>query len=435
MGTTTTAASQPLSVWLAENIGTLLDRVGFEHHSNLREVIYVTIVVIVSLGIAWILQRIIYYTLRKIVEVRHTAVGNELLRWKTLSKICHIIPPLLMLGMMPFAFSATHAVRVWLMRCLGVYGIAMAGVALGAIMDFIYGHYNAHDNKKNIPLKGILNVAKGVMWIVLLICSISVLFDRSPAFLLTGLGAFAAALMLIFKDSILGFVAGVQMGENDMIHVGDWIVVPGTPANGVVLDMTLSAVKVQNFDNTIVTVPPYTLISTSFQNYRGMTMSGARRITKTFMIDLTTVRKITADEARQMAKPFPRLTEFVENLIKNGATAQNDGGLTPINGTIETNLGLFRAYISLYIYYNPGITDNQQLLIHILDPTVTGLPLQVYCFTNTTDWDKFEAIQSDIIEHITTTVADFGLAIYTSGSLTVDLEKPGTPATPADTQA
>lgn len=435
MGTTTTAASQPLSVWLAENIGTLLDRVGLEHHSTLREVIYVTVVVIVSLGIAWILQRIIYYTLRKFVEVRHTAVGNELLRWKTLSKICHIIPPLLMLGMMPFAFSATHAVRVWLMRCLGVYGIAMAGVALGAIMDFIYGHYNAHDNKKNIPLKGILNVAKGVMWIVLLICSISVLLDRSPAFLLTGLGAFAAALMLIFKDSILGFVAGVQMGENDMIHVGDWIVVPGTPANGVVLDMTLSAVKVQNFDNTIVTVPPYTLISTSFQNYRGMTMSGARRITKTFMIDLTTVRKITADEARQMAKPFPRLTEFVENLIKNGATAQNDGGLTPINGTIETNLGLFRAYISLYIYYNPGITDNQQLLIHILDPTVTGLPLQVYCFTNTTDWDKFEAIQSDIIEHITTTVADFGLAIYTSGSLTVDLEKPGTPATPADTQA
>lgn len=430
METTIALTSQPLSVWLAENIGDILDRIGLRDHSTTREVIYVAIVVIGSLAVAWLLQHIIYLVLRKIVQLRDSSAGRELLRCKTLSKICYIIPPLLMLGMMPFAFSATHVVRTWLMRCLGVYALASAGLALGAIMDFVFSYYNMHDNKKNVPLKGVLNVGKGVMWIVLFICAISVLIDRSPAYLLTGLGAFAAALMLIFKDSILGFVAGVQMGENDMIHVGDWIVVPGTPANGIVLDMTLSAVKVQNFDNTIVTVPPYTLVSTSFQNYRGMKLSGARRITKTFVIDFTTVKKITPGEALALAKPFPRLTEFVQNLIKNGQTAQNDGGLTPINGTIETNLGLFRAYLSLYIYYNPNISDQQQLLIQILDPTSSGLPLQVYCFTNTTDWDKYEAIQSDIIEHVTTMVGDFGLALYYNGSLTVDLDNPA-PEKPA----
>lgn len=423
METTTHLPSQPLSVWLAQNIGDILDRVGLEHHSTLREIIYVAVVIIVAFGIAWILQKIIYLSLRKLVKVRNTAVGNELLRWKTLSKVCYILPPLLMLGMMPFAFSATHAVRVWLMRCLGIYGMIAFGIALGAIMDFIYGHYNLHDNKKNIPLKGLLNVAKGVMWIVIAICAVAVLVDRSPAFLLTGLGAFAAALMLIFKDSILGFVAGVQMGENDMIHVGDWIVVPGTPANGVVLDMTLSTVKVQNFDNTIVTVPPYTLISTSFQNWRGMSLSGARRITKTFMIDVTTVHPITVNQARAMAKPFPHLAELVENLIAKGQTEQNDGGLTPMNGTIETNLGLFRAYLCLYIYNNPGIADNQQILVQLLDPNINGLPLQVYCFTNTTDWAKYEAIQSDIMEHVVVMVPVFGLGLYSDDSLTVDLAK------------
>ncbi len=429
MNASSSLPSQPVSVWLAEDIGMVLDRLGLGHHTTVREVIYVAVIIVVSLAIAWVMQRIIYLFLRKLVQVRNTAVGNELLKWKTLSKVCCVIPPLLMLGMMPFAFSASHAVRVWIMRLIGIYGLAMLGVALGAVMSFIFGHYNLHENKKNIPLKGVLNVAKGIMWIVLAICSVAILVNRSPAFLLTGLGAFAAALMLIFKDSILGFVAGVQMGENDMIHVGDWIVVPGTPANGVVLDMTLSAVKVQNFDNTIVTVPPYTLISTSFQNWRGMSMSGARRITKSCMIDVTSVRKITVDEARRMAKADARLSQFVENLIAKNATAQNDGGLTPVNGTIETNLGLYRAYLCLYIYNNPGIAQNQQLLVQLLDPNINGIPLQIYCFTNTTDWAKFEAIQSDIMEHVVVTIPAFGLSLYSDDSLTVDLAK--TPAAQA----
>ncbi len=247
------------------------------------------------------------------------------------------------------------------------------------------------------------------------------LVDKSPATLLAGLGVFASALMLVFKDSILGFVAGIQMSQNDMIHVGDWIVVPSTPANGIVLDMTLSTVKVQNFDNTIVTIPPYTLISGSFQNYRGMVQSGARRIMQELIIDISTISAITSDQVDAIVAKRPLLKDFVANLRKNNATEQNDGGMVALNGSIETNLGLFRAYTALYVYNNPNITHDQQILVNTQKPDLSGYRLQVYCFTNTTDWDKFESIQSAVLEHLAAAVADFGLALNTSADVTVQM--------------
>ncbi len=408
--------------WLLNSIDRILDALGMARHGVGEEIIYIFIVVAGAFLIGWLFKKLIYLLVEKIVQHTHGTIGHELLKWHTLSRISQLLPPLIMLALIPFAFESTHMMRSWIMRIVGVYAMVMMGVALSAILDFIFNHYNVHDNKKNLPVRGVLNVGKGIVWIVITICAVATIVDKSPAYLLTGLGAFAAALMLIFKDSILGFVAGIQMSQNDMLHVGDWIVVPNTPANGVVLDMSLSTVKVQNFDNTIVTVPPYTLVSTSFQNYRGMKDSGARRIMKNFTIDYPSVRKLTVDEAVAMAAPFPRLKAFVDSLIKNGQTAQDDGGLTPINGSIETNVGLFRAYLSLYIYYNSGMTMNQQLLVRLLDPTDSGIPLQVYCFTNTTDWDKYEAIQSDLIEHVLSYAADFGLVIYSSGSISVDVD-------------
>lgn len=417
--------SHTFAEWLLGIIDRALDAVGLARYQTTEEIIYLIVISGVAFGIAWLIKRVLYIIIKRIVRMRNGQMGRELLRMHTLSKVCQIIPPLILLGLIPFAFESSHGIRVWLMRLVGVYGMAMFGVGLGAIMDFIFYRYNTHDNKRNLPLKGLLNVAKGIMWIVIAICAVATLVDRSPAYLLTGLGAFAAALMLIFKDSILGFVAGIQMNQNDMLHVGDWIVVPGTPANGVVLDMSLSAVKVQNFDNTIVTVPPYTLISTSFQNWRGMTMSGARRIDQILNIDLTTVRRIAPAEVDAMAAPFPRLKEFVANLRAAGATEQHNTGLNPINGSLETNLGLFRAYISLYLYYNPGICKTQQLLVNTQGTNENGFQLQVYCFTNTTDWEAYEAIQSDVLEHIVTGAGHFGLALYTAGSLTVDVDNNG----------
>ena len=427
-------AAHSVAEWLLSLIDRLLNAIGLETHEKTEEAICLFIIIAGAFLISWMLQKIIYFVLRHAVKLRPSAIGQELLKGKTLARCCYIIPPLVVLALAPFALEESHSTYTVVVRIAGIYALFALAVGLGAVFTFIFNYYNTYENKRKLPLKGLVNVAIGVVWIIIVILSVSVALDKSPGLLLTGLGAFAAALMLVFKDSILGFVAGIQLSENDMIHVGDWIVVPDTIANGVVLDMTLTTVKVQNWDNTIVTLPPYSLVQSSFQNWRGMSESGCRRIVKNLTIDITSVKSITPDEADALAARYPLLKEFVDNLRKNNGLEQNNPGLTPINGTIETNLGLFRAYCCLYIYNNPFINNVQQILVRILDPTNGGLPLQVYCFTATTDWNKYEGIQSAIIEHISTVCGDFGLDIYSSSTLTVSEDNGKSGGTQSETK-
>ena len=432
--TPTAPAAHSVAEWLLSLIDRLLNAIGLETHEKTEEAICLFIIIAGAFLIGWMLQKIIYFVLRHAVKLRPSAIGPELLKGKTLARCCYIIPPLVVLALAPFALEESHSTYTVVVRIAGIYALFALAAGLGAVFTFIFNYYNTYENKRKLPLKGLVNVAIGVVWIIIVILSVSVALDKSPGLLLTGLGAFAAALMLVFKDSILGFVAGIQLSENDMIHVGDWIVVPDTIANGVVLDMTLTTVKVQNWDNTIVTLPPYSLVQSSFQNWRGMSESGCRRIVKNLTIDITSVKSITPDEADALAARYPLLKEFVDNLRKNNGLEQNNPGLTPINGTIETNLGLFRAYCCLYIYNNPFINNVQQILVRILDPTNGGLPLQVYCFTATTDWNKYEGIQSAIIEHISTVCGDFGLDIYSSSTLTVSEDNGKSGGTQSETK-
>ena len=432
--TPTAPAAHSVAEWLLSLIDRLLNAIGLETHEKTEEAICLFIIIAGAFLIGWMLQKIIYFVLRHAVKLRPSAIGQELLKGKTLARCCYIIPPLVVLALAPFALEESHSTYTVVVRIAGIYALFALAAGLGAVFTFIFNYYNTYENQRKLPLKGLVNVAIGVVWIIIVILSVSVALDKSPGLLLTGLGAFAAALMLVFKDSILGFVAGIQLSENDMIHVGDWIVVPDTIANGVVLDMTLTTVKVQNWDNTIVTLPPYSLVQSSFQNWRGMSESGCRRIVKNLTIDITSVKSITPDEADALAARYPLLKEFVDNLRKNNGLEQNNPGLTPINGTIETNLGLFRAYCCLYIYNNPFINNVQQILVRILDPTNGGLPLQVYCFTATTDWNKYEGIQSAIIEHISTVCGDFGLDIYSSSTLTVSEDNGKSGGTQSETK-
>ena len=432
--TPTAPAAHSVAEWLLSLIDRLLNAIGLETHEKTEEAICLFIIIAGAFLIGWMLQKIIYFVLRHAVKLRPSAIGQELLKGKTLARCCYIIPPLVVLALAPFALEESHSTYTVVVRIAGIYALFALAAGLGAVFTFIFNYYNTYENKRKLPLKGLVNVAIGVVWIIIVILSVSVALDKSPGLLLTGLGAFAAALMLVFKDSILGFVAGIQLSENDMIHVGDWIVVPDTIANGVVLDMTLTTVKVQNWDNTIVTLPPYSLVQSSFQNWRGMSESGCRRIVKNLTIDITSVKSITPDEADALAARYPLLKEFVDNLRKNNGLEQNNPGLTPINGTIETNLGLFRAYCCLYIYNNPFINNVQQILVRILDPTNGGLPLQVYCFTATTDWNKYEGIQSAIIEHISTVCGHFGLDIYSSSTLTVSEDNGKSGGTQSETK-
>lgn len=428
--------SHAVGTWLLDIIHKVLDIFGLSHNQIVVEAIYVGVVMCVSIAVGMAIKWLIIAIIRKLVNLRHSELGQQILEHKVISKCAHFIPPLVFMAFLPIAFNRGNHLLVILERLTAAYAVVALGIGLSAIGSFIFFRYNSRENTKGLPIKGILNISLGILWIVVVIIAVSIIVDKSPAYLLTGLGAFAAALMLIFKDSILGFVAGIQMSQNDMLHVGDWIVVPGTPANGTVMDVSLSAVKIRNFDNTIVTVPPYTLVSGSFQNYRGMKEYGARRFTRTFTIDTPTVARLTPELISSIVAKYPEMKEFVDTLQKDNKDVAYGTGIRPVNGTIETNLGLFRAYCCNYLLNSPLLSSGSQVLVRILDPTINGIPVDFYAFTDTTDWNSYEAIQSAIMEHFAVVVPDFGLSIYTSGSLTIDQAAPGAaPTNPKTTSA
>lgn len=424
--------SHQIANWLLNFIDNILNHLGLKNYETAEEVVYVVLISVISFFIGWIFQKLIVAVVKKIVQLRSGEVGKELLQQRTLQKCGYIIPPLVFLALVPFAFEGEPKILRILETAAIVYSLITLGIGLCAVMKFLFFRFNLRENTRNLPIKGILNISQGITWIVIAIVIGSVIMDKSPAALLAGLGAFAAALMLIFKDSILGFVAGIQMSQNDMLHVGDWIVVPSTPANGIVLDVSLSRVKIQNFDNTIVNVPPYTLVSTSFQNYRGMQESGARQICKNLIIDIPSVKPCTPSMLANISAKYPVMKEFIGTLQSENRTVAYNPGLRPINGTIETNLGLLRAYISLLVYNSDRYASNQQLLVRVIEASSNGIVLQIYCFTSTTDWDAYEGIQSALLEHIATVLPDFELDLYTASSMGIDLtEIPATPVPPA----
>lgn len=414
--------------WLLCEIDRLLDFLGLEHAPDIEEAIYLAVIMGVALAVGWLVRVCIVWVVRKIVRVRDGAVGRGLLKHHVIQKCSHFIPPLVFLGLVPFAVVKEGTLIMIVDRLAAVYAVVATAYGLGAVLSFVFDQINSRHNRRHLPIRGILNVILGIVWIVTAIIAVSILLDKSPATLLAGLGAFAAALMLIFKDSILGFVAGLQMSENDMVHVGDWILVPGTPANGIVRDVSLSTVKIQNFDNTMVMVPPYTLVSKGFQNYRAMQDTGARRIMVSFTVDSSTVAPLTADGLARLSAKYPAIKAFAEQ-----AAATADGwicepGNYVVNGTTETNIGLFRAYLTSYLSEGAAhISKSQMIMVRQLDPTTDGYVLQIYCFADTAAWVAFESIKSAVIEHVVASMADFGLGLYSSGSIDVDL----TPETPA----
>lgn len=411
--TTSFIPSHELAQWLMTFIRHMLDMIGLRNDPNLEGILYIIIVTAVAISLGWIIRKSILYVVRRLASLRHTMLDDDLLQSRVFTKCSHVIVPIVMLSLVPFTLSYGSQMRVVIMKILYIYGIIAFTYALAAIVDFIWVRYNRKENTRNLPLKGIANTMKGVLWIIALIISVSVLIDRSPAVLLTGLGAFAAALMLIFKDSILGFVAGIQLSQNDMVRIGDWIVVPDTPVNGNVMDISLSTVKVRNFDNTIVTCPPYMLVQHSFQNWRGMSESGARRIFYNLTVENSTIHPADANFVDTMVGMFPLLKDWVGKIrAADGKVAYNSGQMS-VNGTTETNLGLFRAYVCLYLMNHPQVAKDQQMLVRLQTPVAQGTTLNIYVFTATTNWTLYEAIMSELLEHITAVAPSFGLRLYT----------------------
>ena len=270
-------------------------------------------------------------------------------------------------------------------------GLLVANSLLTAFLEI----YSKSEKNRNHPLKALVQGMQVVLFFVGGIVVVGVLIDKSPTALLTGLGASAAVLMLIFKDSILGFVAGVQLTQNNMVRLGDWIQMPDGSANGTVEEITLNTVKVRNWDNTITMIPPYTLVTSPFKNWRGMTESGGRRVDKMIRLDMDSLEIMTPDMTADLKKSVPLMRDY-----------------TPSEGEHSTNSQLYRIYIEKYLRSHPVVAQNLDLIIAQREPSEFGLPIEVYFFLTDKVWNEYEKIQSDIFDHLLSMASEFGLKLY-----------------------
>ena len=400
--------------WIIHIIDNVLRKIGLPHNDTLEEITYMVIVIVIAMGIGWIVSKIAVFITNKMRWFKRASRSSAAQAEKALLKASRVIPPLVFLSLIQFAFTSESKVLAIVFKLAIIYFIITVILAINDFLGFVWRRYDEVGNVRNHPLKGLPQIAKGLVWLIGVIIIISVIVNRSPLALFTGLGAFAAVVMLVFKDSILGLVAGVQLSQNDMLRVGDWIIVPGTPANGIVTDVSLTVVKVRNWDNTLAMLPPYTLVSASFQNWRNMFESGRRQINRSCNISSTSVH-IPSETLLESLKTIDILTDYIDKKQEQSLTGKientrNSQGL--VNGTIESNLGLFRAYLTLYLHHHPLIAQDALLIVNELQPTTQGIPIRIYCYTSVTDWVSHESVQSEIFEHIAVMAPRFELELF-----------------------
>ena len=278
------------------------------------------------------------------------------------------------------------------------------------LLNTINKIYESYPIAKNRPITVFIQVLKIFVYSVVAVVVISIMVNKSPEHLIVGLGAFAAVLMLIFKDSILGFVAGVQLLANKMVRIGDWIVMPSNNANGEVLEINLYTVKVQNWDMTISTIPTYQLVSQSFINWRGMQESNGRRIERYISIDISTVHFLSKEEVDTF-RTSDYLKEYIEKMLATLQQVNKDKG-TVLDERKLTNLGIFRQYMELWLEANPDINNDMTHMVRQLQPTATGIPVEIYCFSLKQEWVAYEKVQSDIFDHVLAVIPHFNLKVF-----------------------
>ncbi|MEL7199760.1 MAG: mechanosensitive ion channel domain-containing protein [Pseudomonadota bacterium] len=295
--------------------------------------------------------------------------------------------------------------------------LIVVSFAMAIVRALAYANelYERQPRAKDRPIKGFVQLVKIIVLCGAAIILISILINQSPFLLLSGLGAITAVLLLVFKDTLLSLVASVQLATNDMLRVGDWITMSSMDADGDVIDISLHAVKVQNFDKTITTIPTHRLVSDSFRNWRGMSDSGGRRIKRSLMIDQNAIRFLADDEVVKL-KRFNMLKDYLaakRDEIADWNAKQLSSEDEPVNARRLTNFGTFRAYVSAYLAWHPGLNgDKFTMMVRQLPPSAQGVPLELYCFTDTTKWSEFEDIQADIFDHLIAILPEFDLRLF-----------------------
>lgn len=359
------------------------------------EIIIAALLIVLAVGIDYLCQFIFVGSVRKLSEKSHYFWDTLLIKRKVVHNLVHAIPGILVYALLPMAFIRGKELLLLSQKVCAVYIVFVLLLAINGFILVIMDIYNHKEVNKNRSIKGFIQVFQVLAFFIGGIVIIAILVGKSPATLFAGLGASAAILMLVFKDTILGFVAGIQLSANDMLRPGDWITVPGSNANGVVQEITLNTVKIQNFDNTISTIPPYTLVNNSFQNWRGMVESGGRRVMKSIFLDLNTIKFCTPEMLDTFRKEIPLLADY-----------QPDEGVTP------TNSQMFRVYVEKYLTSLPVVNTDLDLIISQLQSTEYGVPIQIYFFSRNKVWKEYERIQSDIFDHFFAMIPKFELKVY-----------------------
>jgi miniconductance mechanosensitive channel len=361
-----------------------------------------------------IAKRLLVGTVRAFAKRSSVTWDDALVAHNVFGRLVQVVPALIVFVGAPFVSDLPEGV-VQLIRNVAMgYLVLMLTLALTAMLSAANTIYAASPVARDRPLKGFVQLAQIVVWIFGGVMIIAAVLDRSPLLLLSGFGAMTAILLLVFKDTILSLVASVQLTAQDMVRVGDWIEMPQFGADGDVVDVQLHTVKVQNWDKTITTIPTHRLITDSFKNWRGMSQTGARRIKRAIFVDVSSIRFQTQDEIDHFTR-FALLKGYIENKQQELADC-NEGLATEVDAEVNrrrlTNVGTFRAYAYNYLKNHPKIHKGMTLIVRQLGPGPEGLPLEIYCFTNTTEWAVYEDIQSDIFDHLLAIVPEFGLRLY-----------------------
>ena len=388
---------------------------------GISESVSVTVGVIVSilvlLFVSWLSYVITWKVMRRTilpyVQKSKTSFDDILVKHRFFKRLAFFVPAILLYYLLDDAIGDAKVPSL-VLKLIDVWVVFITVLIVDSILSTIRDYYQRYEISKERPIDSLIQVLKILSYIIGSLFVIGIFVDKDISTLLLSLGTMSAVLMLIFRDPILGFVGGLQLTFNSMVRIGDWISVPKFDADGVVLEITLTVVKVQNWDKTISMVPTYALVTNSFQNWRGMEESGGRRIKRSLNIDMDSVRFCTPEMLEAYGK-IQILKPYLEQKEKEIEQYNKKNNIDPsvfVNGRRQTNLGVFRAYLKAYLKRREDINQNMTFLVRHLQPTEKGLPIEVYVFTKTTAWGDYENIQADIFDHILAAVPQFDLKVY-----------------------
>ena len=381
-------------------------------HPLLQSLSIVGILGIVSMAGYWVTKKVIISLLARMFRKTRTQLDDILVNRNIFNRLSYMVPALIFYN---FAYAApqfTIMIQRASLTLMAIAGLLVINSFINALRD-IYKQTKYHER---LDINSYLQITKLIINILGSVVIVGIIINKDTTLLLSGLGAMTAVIMLIFKDTILSLVASLQISSNDLFKVGDWVEAPQFSADGDVVDIGLHAVKIQNWDKTISVIPTHKLIDSTFKNWRGMSASGGRRIKRSLSIDMNSISLCNAETLDRFRK-FELIREYVnlkqKEVVEHNKTNNIDSSEL-INGRCLTNIGTFRAYIEAYLRSNSKIHKDMTFLVRQLDPTEKGLPIQIYVFTNDTDWVRYEGIQGDIFDHLLAVIPEFGLRLFQS---------------------